>query len=182
MITENQIRAAIGEEARRLLRPMPNIMLANHDAGTQETSGHEGVNAPAFSTRRIEAAEGGAPEAYPEPWSFSFDGAEVEFSDCIFMRGPVTVEVDPAPYTVTGDDGDIWISAKINTETHECEIIEGASLADVTDRYWAVPSDEYVKVPLLKLTKATAGEGESAVVSLSVALDLRRMMCLMLYV
>lgn len=113
-------------------------------------------------------------------WMYSISGANVTFTNCVYMRGPVTAVAAPPAYTVSGADGDVFLSAKINTETGACEIIEAATLAQATDA--ALPEDEFVKVPLLKLTKKTTGEGWDASVSLSVALDMRRMMCLMLYV
>lgn len=113
-------------------------------------------------------------------WAYSISGAVVTFSNCVYMRGPITATTTPAAYTVTGSDGNVFISVKINTETGTSELIEGSTLAAATDQ--AVPADEFIKVPLLKLTKKTTGEGEDASVSLSVALDMRRMMCLMLYV
>ena len=139
--------------------------------GLRIQSGPSGIMLSASPAPKTFSASG-----YPEPWDFTLDGAAVTFENCVYMRGPVTAVAAPPEYTVTGANGDVWLSAKIDTETGACEIIEGASLALAADA--SVPADKYVKVPLLKLIKTTSGE----TVSLSVALDLRRMMCLILYV
>lgn len=109
-------------------------------------------------------------------WSYSISGAAVTFTNCVYMRGPITALTVPAAYTVTGSDGDVFLSVKINTETGTSELIEGSTLAAATDQ--AVPTDEFIKVPLLKLTKKTVLTN----VSLKVTLDYRRMMNLGLYV
>lgn len=123
--------------------------------------------------------EGGdhAAAAVPEPWDISVDGDTVSFSDCIYRRGPVTLAVAVSDYIVTGADGNVYLAAKINTETGAAEIMEGSNLASVSDA--AVPADPlYVKVPLYKLIKTTDG----ATVRLAVASDYRNAMNLTLYV
>lgn len=110
-------------------------------------------------------------------WMYSISGAKVTFTNCVYMRGPITAVTIPAEYTVTGADGDVFLSVKINTETGTSELIEGETLALATDA--TVPTDEFIKVPLLKMTKKTSVED---VVSLKVTMDLRRMMNLGLYV
>lgn len=114
-----------------------------------------------------------------EPWSYSIVGGKITFTNCYYLRGPITAVTVPEEYEVTGDDGYIWLSAKINSEDGTSEITEADTLEGCTDQ--TAPTDEYYKVPLLKMTKQTS-EDESATVSLRVVLDLRRIMNVVLYV
>lgn len=130
-------------------------------------------------TRRVQDMRTGAGRfmRYSQPWDITFAGAVATLTDCLYMRGPITREVTVADYTVTGADGYIWLSAKINVETGTAEIIDGASLALATDA--VIPADlGFIKVPLYKISKVTV----ATVVYLSVVADYRNAMNLTLYV
>lgn len=130
-------------------------------------------------TRRTQDMRSGAGRfiRIAEPWDVTFAGAVCAFTDCLYMRGPVTRELTIADYTVTGDDGYIWLSAKIDTDAGTAEIIEGSSLALATDA--VIPADQqFIKVPLFKINKITS----ETVVYLSVVTDYRNAMNLTLYV
>ena len=70
-----------------------------------------------------------------KPWDIAFylDGEAImaECTNCVYMRGPVTKEVEVDPLELTIDD--VFIAANINLETGEAELTESASLAAATD-------------------------------------------------
>lgn len=112
-----------------------------------------------------------------EPFDLSFAGAVATLKNCVYARGSVTVALDDLTHTVGGADGEIWLALKLNAETGAAEIIEGASVASVTDAS-VVPDSAEVKRLLYKIRKATV----SSSVCCTVLADYRRQPVLGLYV
>lgn len=112
-----------------------------------------------------------------KPWAITIAAAIVSFADCVYYRGGLAKTTTPGLYTVAGADGFTFIGAAINLEDGTSEIIEGASLADVTHE--TEPEDTtLMRVPLYKLKKVTVNDN----VSLSVVLDYRYMPHLPVYI
>lgn len=78
-----------------------------------------------------------------QPWDVSFAGKQATFTRCILQRGPITINLDDITYTVTASSGSVYLALRWNTNTNVCDIIEGASLASVTDA--SAPADEYFR-------------------------------------
>jgi hypothetical protein len=71
------------------------------------------------------------------PWGITFDGDEVTCSDCVYMRGPVTLAPTVAALTLALEDA--YIAAHIDLADGTAELVEGASIGAVTD---AAPLDD----------------------------------------
>ena len=115
-----------------------------------------------------------ATSATPGPWEIALedtndDGVRdrASFSNCIYVRGPITRELEVEDISISGDE---YLAAKIDTEAGTAEIISGSSISAVTDS--SLPSDsQYIKILLYHLSASGA-----------VDIDYRKAMNLMLYV
>ena len=188
-LTENQLKALIEQQQRKSARPFPNSVLSDHDAGRQEQSGNQGVNAAVSHQIWMGGGEGGS-SIEKGPWNVAFAwdaGSEkliATFSECHYFRDPITVMncLTPLTYEVTNTtpmfDTYIWLAAKIDTETGKAEIIqeEGGVIA-VTVIDATVPvgdARKYIKKLLyLVLWKKNP---RNDVVSISIYRDYRHMM------
>jgi hypothetical protein len=93
----------------------------------------------------------------PHAGDASFDGAEITVTEFVFMRGPVTVHTSSVSLNLTLDTA--YIAARVTLSTHAVTLIEGASIAAVTDA--DLPTDDdYVKILLYKVAR-TPAEGET---------------------
>ena len=110
---------------------------------------------PSFSGPRVNAGDDDV-SGHNAPWDVTFSGATATFTRCRLEAGPVTTALWDITYTITGSDGTIYLAAKWNTNTGAVEIIEGATLASVTDA--EPPSDEYMKRLLYVVSKVTRGD------------------------
>ncbi len=88
-------------------------------------------------------ATGSADEA-PKPWGITFSGDDATCSDCVYMRGPVTLTPTVAAITLSGTDA--YIAAHIDLTDGSVILFEGASIGDVTD---AAPLDDDTTYKLL---------------------------------
>jgi hypothetical protein len=100
---------------------------------------------------------GSGSSTYPGAWEIAFDGDEATCSDCVYMRGPVTVAPTVAALTLALEDA--YIAAHINLADGTAELVEGASIAAVTD---AAPQDDDTTYKLL-LYHAVKTDGAWAV-------------------
>jgi len=71
------------------------------------------------------------------PWALSISGDDATCSDCVYMRGPVTLAPTVAALTLALEDA--YIAAHIDLADGTAELVEGASIGDVTD---AAPQDD----------------------------------------
>ena len=108
----------------------------------------EGPGGTALTLARGSADAGPA----PRPWHITFNGLYATCSDCVYMRGPVTIAATVAPLTLSLDDA--YIAAHINLADGTAILAEGASIAAVTD---AAPLDDdtLAKVLLYRVFKIT---------------------------
>ena len=102
--------------------------------------GTGGMSGPPGILRWSEAAR-------PQAWDITFDGAEATCSECVYMRGPVTLALSVSPLNLTLDDA--YIAAHINLEYGTAILVEGASIAAVTD---VAPLDDDTLVKVLLYT------------------------------
>jgi len=93
----------------------------------------------------------------PGPWGITFSGNDATCSDCVYMRGPVTLVPTVAALTLALEDA--YIAAHIDLADGTVELVEGASIEDVTD---AEPLDDDTTYKLL-LYHAVKTEGAWAV-------------------
>lgn len=89
-----------------------------------------------------------------QPWDVSFAGKQATFTRCILLKGPVTLSLANITHTVTASSGNVYLALRWNTNTGACDIVEGATLASVTDA--EPPENEYFK-RLLYVVNVTAG-------------------------
>ena len=101
---------------------------------------------------------GGGSATAPAPWGITFSGNDATCSDCVYMRGPVTLAPTVAALTLALDDS--YIAAHINLADGTAELVEGADIAAVTD---AAPMDSDTTYKLL-LYHAVKTSGVWAVV------------------
>lgn len=107
----------------------------------------------------------------PEPWGISITDGTASFSNCVYRRGPVTLQVTVDDVSV--GTGVVYLAARINTETGASDIISGSSLSAVTDT--SVPAESlYIKIPLYALSTVDGAT--------SVLVDYRKAVNLTLYV
>jgi hypothetical protein len=85
------------------------------------------------------------------PWWITISGDTITCSDCVYMRGPVTLEPSVASLTLALTD-DAYIAGHINLEYGTAVLFEGNSLQAVTD---IAPQDDdtVYKLPLYRLHK-----------------------------
>ena len=92
---------------------------------------------------------------YDAPWDVTFSGAQASFKRCVLLRGPETKLLDDISYTIMGSDGTIYLSAEWNTNGDTVAIIEGTSLASVTDS--TPPAGTKSRRLLYVVSKVTVG-------------------------
>jgi hypothetical protein len=89
------------------------------------------------STSRYDPPGTGSADNVPKPWGIAFSGDDATCSDCIYMRGPVTLTPTVAALALALEDS--YIAAHIDLTDGTAELVEGASIVDVTD---AAPLDD----------------------------------------
>lgn len=125
------------------------------------------------------AASGATP--LPQPWDVSFEDDVATFKQCVYVRGPVTRTVADITYQVTGADGDVYLAVQLDTDTGALTIIEGNSIAAVTESVYPEGST-LIKRLLYKAVKTTTGEGETAKVTVVPSADYRNIPVQVLHV
>jgi hypothetical protein len=118
-------------------------------------------------TRRVcdlTPRKGFAAASVASPWDITFDGATASFAGTHYMRGPLTLAPSVADHTVSGDDGNIYLGVEINTAEGTAAIIEGATLAEITDQEVNEEEPLY-KIPLYIISKATVNGSVSCSVT-----------------
>ena len=93
---------------------------------------------------RYDPPETGSADNTPKPWDITFSGDDATCSDCVYMRGPVTLAPTVAAITLSGTDA--YIAAHIDLTDGTAELVDGASIAAVTD---AEPLDDDTTYKLL---------------------------------
>jgi hypothetical protein len=96
------------------------------------------------STSRYDPPGTGSADNAPKPWGITFSGNDATCSDCVYMRGPVTLAPTVAALTLALDDS--YIAAHIDLTDGSVILFEGASIGAVTD---AEPLDDDTTYKLL---------------------------------
>ena len=127
-------------------------LMALEERASQETqiigSAHWSGLMEAGTVRRWRASQG----AVVGPWAITIDGDDVTCADCVYMRGPVTLDAGAVAALTLTEAETAYVAAHIDLGYGTAELVEGASVAAVTD---AAPqdADDVVKVLLYKLVK-----------------------------
>jgi hypothetical protein len=90
------------------------------------------------------STDNGSTDNAPKAWDVDIDGADVTCSECVYMRGPVTLAPSVDALTLALDDS--YIAAHINLADGTVELVEGSSISAVTD---AEPLDDDTTYKLL---------------------------------
>lgn len=70
----------------------------------------------------------------PGPWSIELDGSSAMFSNCMYMRGPVTHSFDDITVDISGS-GTVYLGVKISTSDDTVEVIQSSDISEVRDSY-----------------------------------------------
>lgn len=73
----------------------------------------------------------------PQAWDYTIAGTSFSVTECVYMRGPVTLVPTVAALTLALEDA--YIAAHIDLADGTAELVEGSSIAAVTD---AAPLDD----------------------------------------
>jgi hypothetical protein len=96
------------------------------------------------SASRYDPPETGSTDEAPKPWGITFSGNDATCSDCVYMRGPVTLTPTVAAITLSGTDA--YIAAHIDLTDGTAELVDGSSIAAVTN---STPLDDDTTYKLL---------------------------------
>jgi len=91
-------------------------------------------------------------------WQLVLDGTTATILNGVIQRGPkawTTASFAVADFDAVGNE--VWIYARINTQTHAIECLTADSFANATDATLPA-SDTYLKKPLYRLERATSGD------------------------